>query len=51
MGAVYAFLIIVMLLGPERMNHDLIMKDRQEEAEHLHEKEREAEMEHRDRTH
>jgi len=30
MGAVYAFLIPVMLIGPERMNHDVIYKDRQE---------------------
>src|ERR1700737_4305225 len=28
MGAVYGFLILVMVFGPERMNHDLIMTDR-----------------------
>lgn len=40
MGSVYAFLLIVMLIGPERMNHDVIWKDRKK----LHgEREREKE--------
>lgn len=48
MGAVYAFLLLVMLLGPERMNHDLIMRDLQEEAAYHQTKEMEAEAEHED---
>jgi hypothetical protein len=28
MGACYAFLFIVVLVGPERMNHDVILRDR-----------------------
>ena len=33
MGAVYAFLLIVMLIGPERMNHDIIWRDRKKLTE------------------
>ena len=28
MGACYTFLLIVVILGPERINHDVILKDR-----------------------
>ena len=28
MGACYAFILIVVLVGPERMNHDVILRDR-----------------------
>lgn len=28
MGACYAFLLIIVVLGPERMNHDVILRDR-----------------------
>ena len=44
MGAVYGFLIVVMLIGPERLNHDLIMTDRQE-TERFKRKDAEAEAE------
>ena len=44
MGAVYAFLLVVMLVGPERMDHDLIMRDRQE-VERYEEKVRAVETE------
>jgi len=33
MGSTYIFLLIVVLLGPERMNHDAILKDRKQFAE------------------
>ena len=33
MGSAYIFLLIVVLLGPERMNHDAILKDRKQFAE------------------
>jgi len=47
MGAVYAFLIVVMLLGPERMNHHIIMTDMQE-PEQFSKKELETEREHQE---
>lgn len=28
MGACYAFLLVVVVIGPERMNHDVILRDR-----------------------
>jgi hypothetical protein len=28
MGACYAFLLVVVTVGPERMNHDVILRDR-----------------------
>ena len=44
MGACYVFILVVVLVGPERMNHDVILRDRHKRRHSSTDEENKMEM-------